>query len=158
MEYQSTLPAFWEICKQVKKLQLEPDMEQWTGSKLRKEYVTTVYRHPTYLTYMQGTPCEMPAGWITSWNQNNQEKYQQPHICRWYHSNGQKWRGTKEPLHESERVKWKSWLKTQHSKNKDQGIWSHHFMENRWENNGNSDRLYFLVLQNHCRWWLQAWN
>ena len=31
-------------------------------------------------------------------------------------------------------------------------------MENRWENNGNSDRLYFLGLQNHCRWWLQPWN
>ena len=31
------------------------------------------------------------------------------------------------------------------------GIWSHHFMENRWENNGNSDKLYFLGLQNHCR-------
>ena len=33
-----------------------------------------------------------------------------------------------------------------------------HFMENRWGNNGNSDRLYFLGLQNHCRWWLQPWN
>ena len=37
-------------------------------------------------------------------------------------------------------------------------IWSHHFMANRWENNGNSDRLYFLGLQNHCRGWLQPWN
>ena len=46
----------------------------------------------------------------------------------------------------------KSWLKTQHSKNQDHGIWSHPFMANRWENNGNSDRLYFLGLQNHCRW------
>ena len=42
----------------------------------------------------------------------------------------------------------KSWLKTQHSKNEDHGIWSHHFMVNRWGNNGNSDRLYFLGLQN----------
>ena len=42
--------------------------------------------------------------------------------------------------------------KTQHSKNKDHGIRSHHFMANRQENNGNSDRLYFLGLQNHCRW------
>ena len=42
----------------------------------------------------------------------------------------------------------KSWLKTQHSKNKDHGIWSHHFMANRWGNNGNSDRLYFWGLQN----------
>ena len=42
----------------------------------------------------------------------------------------------------------KSWLKTQHSKNKDHGIWSHHFMRN----SGNSDIIYFLGLQNHCRW------
>ena len=37
----------------------------------------------------------------------------------------------------------KSWLKTQHSKNEDHGIWSHHFKANRWGNNGNSERLYF---------------
>ena len=43
----------------------------------------------------------------------------------------------------------KSWLKTQHSKNEDDGIWSHHFMSNRWGNSGNSGRLYFLGLQNH---------
>ena len=43
----------------------------------------------------------------------------------------------------------KNWLKAQHSENEDHGIWSHHFMENRW---GNSDRLYFSGLQNHCRW------
>ena len=52
---------------------------------------------------------------------------------------------------------WKYWLKTQHTKNKDHGIRSHHFTANRWGNNGNSDRLYFLGLQNHCRWWLQPW-
>ena len=46
----------------------------------------------------------------------------------------------------------KSWLKTQHSKNKDHGIQSHHFMANRWGNSGNSERLYFLGLQNHWRW------
>ena len=38
------------------------------------------------------------AGWSTSWNQDYQEKYQKPQICRWYHSNGRKWRGIKEPL------------------------------------------------------------
>ena len=45
----------------------------------------------------------------------------------------------------------KSWLKT-HSENEDHGIWSHHFMGNRWGNSGNSVRLYFWGLQNHCRW------
>ena len=41
------------------------------------------------------------------------------------------------------RPKWKRWLKTQHSENQDHGIWSNHFMANRWGNNGNSERLYF---------------
>ena len=41
----------------------------------------------------------------------------------------------------------KNWLKTQHN-----------FMANRWGKSGNSDRFYFLGLQNHCRWWLQPWN
>jgi len=48
---------------QVKKQQLEPDMEQQTGSKLGKVYVKTIYCHPAYLTYMQSTSCEMP-GWM----------------------------------------------------------------------------------------------
>ena len=42
--------------------------------------------------------------------------------------------------------------KAQHSENEDHGIWSHHFMGNRWGNSGNSVRLYFWGLQNHCRW------
>ena len=45
---------------QVKKQQLEGDMEQWTGSKLGKKYIKAVYGHPAYLTYMQKTSCEMP--------------------------------------------------------------------------------------------------
>ena len=52
-----------EICMQVKKQQLELDMEQQTGSKLRKEYIKAVYCHPAYLTYIQSTSCEMP-GWM----------------------------------------------------------------------------------------------
>ena len=46
----------------------------------------------------------------------------------------------------------KTGLKLKIQKNEDHGIWSHHFMANRWGNNGNSDRLYFLGLQNHYRW------
>ena len=42
-EYQITLPVSWETCIQVKKQQLEPDREQWTGSKLGKEYIKAVY-------------------------------------------------------------------------------------------------------------------
>ena len=52
----------------------------------------------------------------------------------------------------------KSWLKTQHSKNEDHGIWSHYFMGNKRGKCGNSVRFYFLGLQNHCSQWLQPWN
>ena len=54
-EYQTTLPASWEICMQVKKQQLELDMEQQIGSKSGKEYVKAVHCHPAYLTYIQST-------------------------------------------------------------------------------------------------------
>ena len=47
----------------VKKQQLELDMEQWTDSKLGKEYIKAVYCHPAYLTCMQSTSCEM-LGWM----------------------------------------------------------------------------------------------
>ena len=47
---------------------------------------------------------------------------------------------------------------TQHSKNEDHGIWSHHLLANKWGKSGNSDWFYFLGLQNHCRWWLQPQN
>ena len=46
----------------------------------------------------------------------------------------------------------KAALKLNIQKNEDHGIWSHHSMANRWGNNGNSNRLYFLGLPNHCRW------
>ena len=62
-EYQTTLSASWEIRMQVKKEHSEPDMKQWTGSKLGKEYIKAVYCHPAYLTYMQSTSCKM-TGWM----------------------------------------------------------------------------------------------
>ena len=58
-EYQTILPASWEICMQVKKQQLELNMGQWAGSKLGKECVKDIYCHPAYLTSMQSTSCEM---------------------------------------------------------------------------------------------------
>ena len=45
-KYQTTLPISWETCVQIKKQQLEPNMEQWTDSKFGKEYIKAVYRHP----------------------------------------------------------------------------------------------------------------
>ena len=61
---------------QVKKQQLELDMEQQTGSKLVKEYVKAVYCHPAYLTYMKSTYVKCQAELNTSWNQDWMEKYQ----------------------------------------------------------------------------------
>ena len=67
---------------QIKKQELEPDMEQWTGLKLGKEYIKAVYCHPACLTHMQSTSYEMP-GWMKhKHNQDCQEKYQEPQICR----------------------------------------------------------------------------
>ena len=67
---------------QVKKQQLELDMEQQTCSKLGKEYNKAVYCHPVYLTYMLSTSCERP-GWMNhKWEQRLQEIYQQLQTCR----------------------------------------------------------------------------
>ena len=116
---------------QDKKQYLELHMEKQTDSKLGKEFVKAVCCHPVYLTSMQTTSCKMPGWMNTSWNQDWREKYQQPIICRWHHFDGRKWRGTKDLLDKGERGEWKSYLKTQHSRNKNHGIWSHHFMANR---------------------------
>ena len=60
-EYQNTLPASLKTCMQVKKQQLEPDMEQQTGSKLRKVYIKAVWCHPAYVNSMQSTSWQMLA-------------------------------------------------------------------------------------------------
>ena len=88
---------------QVKKQQLEPDMEQWTGSKLGKEYVKAVYCHPDYLTYMQSTSCEMP-GWMK--HKLESRLLREVSITSDMHMTPPLWqkaRGIKEPLDESER-------------------------------------------------------
>ena len=102
---------------QVKKQQLEVDMELQTGSKLEKEYIKALYCHPVYLTYMQSTSCKMP-GWI----KHKLESRLQGEISitsdmQMTPPLGRKQRGTKQPLDESERGELKGWLKTQHSKN-----------------------------------------
>ena len=111
-EYQTTLPVSWETYMGVKKQQLEPDMEQWTGSKLRKGYHKVVYWYRAFHMMYSSTSCEIPV-WMNpklacDWSQDCWETYQQSLICRWYHSNGRKWRKTKEPLDECERGEWKS--------------------------------------------------
>ena len=80
-EYQTTCPVSWEICMQVRKQQLEIDMEQQTGSKEEKEYVKAVYCYPAYLTYMQSTSWEMlgcgeaQVAIKIAWRNNNNLRY-----------------------------------------------------------------------------------
>ena len=76
---------------QVKKQQLEPGMEKWTGSKLEKEYVKALYFHPVYLTSMQSTSCEMLNGIQIARRNINNLRYADDI------TNGRKQRGTREP-------------------------------------------------------------
>ena len=127
---------------QVKKQQLEPDMEQM-GSKLGKEY-KAVYCHPAYLTYMQSTSCEMP-GWMKHKLESRLPgKISVTSDTQMAPPLWQKVKRTNEPFDESERRELKSWFKIQNSENEDHGIWSLHFMASRWGNNGNSENFIFL--------------
>ena len=154
-EHQTTLAASWENSMQVKKKQLELDIKQQTGSKLGKVCNKAVYCHPTYFTCMQSTSCESllesQAEIHISGRNSNNLRYADE-----YHSNSWKWRRTKESLAEGEREEWKSWARTQHSKNEDHGTQSYHFMANRWIKSRNIVRFHFLGLKNHCRPWLQG--
>ena len=96
--------------------------EEGKGYRLQKPHLENFMDrppqiHPAYLTYMQSTSWET-LGWRKHKLESRlPEKYQLPQIGRWHHPYGRKWRGTKEPLDESERGEWKSWLKAQHSEN-----------------------------------------
>ena len=138
---------------QVKKQVLESDMEQWAGSKLGKEYNEAIYCHPVYLTYMQSTSCEMLGSMeaqagikIPGRNINNLR----------YADDTTLMAESKEELKsllmkvkgESEDTGLKLNIQNMEIMN---GILPHYFMANRWGEKGNSERLYFLGLQNHCR-------
>ena len=115
-EYHTTLPVSWEICTQVKKQQLEPDMEQHTGSKLGKEYFKAVY-YPAYLTYMQSTSCKM-----LSWVKHKLESRFQGKISitsdKQLTSPLWQQKGTEERLDEGERGEWKTGFKLKIQKTK----------------------------------------
>ena len=124
-------------------------MKQQTGSKLGKEYSKAIYSRPSYLTYNHRTSCEM-LGWMKHKLKSRiQGEISITSDMQLTPFLWQKWRGTKSLLRKVKEERRKSCLKTQHSKNEDHSIWFHHFMANRWGNNGNSDRFYFLGLQNH---------
>ena len=110
-EYQTTWPASSETCMEVKKQQLELDMEQQTGSKSGKEYVKAVSCHPAYLTYAEyimwnAKLGEAQAGIKISGRNINNLRYADD-ITFMAESE------LKNLLIESERGEWKSWLKTQ---------------------------------------------
>ena len=88
---------------QVKKQQLEPDMEQQTGSKLEEEYVKAVYCHPAYLTYIQSISCKM-LGWMKyKLELRLLGQISTASDMQMIPPNGVKQRGTKEPLDVHER-------------------------------------------------------
>ena len=117
-----------------------------------KEYFKAVYCHPAYLTYMQST-----SGETLGWKKHKLESRLPGEIS--ITSNMQmittfmaESKELKSLLMKVKEQSEKVGLKFKHSENEDHGIWSHHFMANRGGNNGNSHRLYFGGLQNHCRW------
>ena len=130
-EYQTILPISWETCKQDKKQQLVPDMEQQTGPKLGKEYIKAVYWHPAYKIYMQNTSWEMP-GWmkhkagikIARRNINNLRYADDTTLMA---ESEEELKSLLMKMKESERAG----LKFNNQKNKNYGIWAHRFMANR---------------------------
>ena len=116
----------------IKKQQLEPDMKQWTGSRLGKEYIKAVYCHSAYLTYMQSTSCEIlglddsQAGIKIVGRNIDNLRYADDTTLMAESEEVRKslWWGCKR--------RWKKWLKTQHSENESHGIRSYHLVANRW--------------------------
>ena len=88
---------------QVKKQQLKPDMEQWTGCKLGEKYVKAIYCHSAYLTYMQSVSCEMPSWMNLKLESRLLGEMSITSDMQRHHSYGSKRRRTEEPLDESER-------------------------------------------------------
>ena len=120
---------------QVKKQQLEPDMEQQTGSRLGKKCIKAVYCHPAYLTYVQITSCKM-SGWIFL-NINNLRYSDDTALMP------ESEEKLKSLLMKVKEESEKAGLRLRIQKNKNDGILSHHFMAIRWGNSGNSGRLFF---------------
>ena len=137
---------------QVKKQQLEPDMEQWTGSKLGKENIKATYCHPAYLHaeyIIQNAGLEESQAGIKIAGRNINKLRRADDTTLMAESEEELKSVMLRMKEESEKAGLQ--LNTL-SKNEDQGIWSHHFMANRWGKSGNSGRFYILGLQNHCRW------
>ena len=156
-EYQTILHASWETWTQAKKQQLEPDMEQGNGLKLGKEYVKAVYCHSAYLSYMKNSSWEM-LGWM---KYKLESRLWEEISITWYADgtilmaeNEKKLRSLLKVKEESKRAG----LKFNIQKSKIMAPSPIALHGKSMGNNRNCERLYFLGLQNHCRWWLQPWN
>ena len=137
---------------QVKKQQLEPDMGQQTGSKLGREYVKGIYCQPCLFNLhaeyiMQNARLDEAQAGIKIAGRNISNLRYTDDITLKAESEAELKSLLMKVKEENEKAGFKLNIhKTEY------GIWSHHFMANKWGNNGNSDRLYYLGLQNHCRW------
>ena len=132
--------ASWEICMQVRKQQLELDMDWFQiGKGIHQGCILSPCLfniHAEYIMRNAGLDEAQAGIKIVRRNINNIRYADDTTLVE------ESKKRTKKPLDESERGEWKSWLKTQHSENKDHGIRSHHFMANIWRNSGNSGRLF----------------
>ena len=134
---------------QIKKQQLELDMEQRTGSKLGKQDVNAIYCHPVYLTYMQSTSCEM-LGWM----KHKAESWLLGEISITSYTDDTTLMAEREQKSLLMKVKEKSekaGLKLNIQKTKIMASSPITSWQTDGGNNGNSERLYFPGLQNHCR-------
>ena len=134
---------------QIKKQQLELDMEQRTGSKLGKQDVKAIYCHHVYLTYMQSTSCEM-LGWM----KHKAESWLLGEISITSYTDDTTLMAEREQKSLLMKVKEKSekaGLKLNIQKTKIMASSPITSWQTDGGNNGNSERLYFPGLQNHCR-------
>ena len=144
---------------QVKKQQLEPDMEQQTGSKWGKEYVKAVYCHPAYLTFMQSTSWELfgldeaQAGIKIAGRNINSLRYADDTTLM-----AESEEELKSLMMKMKEESEKAGLKLSLPETKIVASGSITSWQIVGGKSRNSDRFHSLVLWNHCRWWLQPWN
>ena len=154
-DYQTTLPASWETCMQVKKT--EPAVEKWTDSK---------WERSTSRLYLSPCLFNLHAKYIM-WNARLDEVQAGVRIARRSINNLRyaeditlKAESKKELKSLLMKVKeeWNTGLKLNIQKTKIMASSPITSWQNLWGKNGNSDRFYFLELQYHCGWWLQPWS
>ena len=144
---------------QVKKQQLELNMEQQTGSKSGKEYIKVVYCHPVYLTYMQSTSWEI-LDWINEAQAGIKIAGRNINNLRYADDTTlmAESRVNEEPHDESERGEWKAGLKFNIQKAKIMASGPITSWEIDGETMETETDLILEGLQNHCRWWQHSWN